>query len=90
MSYSSYSRETIDEAWHNASPIPGTDSELWRMDELGSWMHKPDCGNRHSQYGWEICDREGCCREVEALQWQNFVDKCKGRGGDDGYTGSLF
>lgn len=94
MSFSSHSRETIDDAWRNAEPIPGIDAELWRQDQYGAWMHKNDYANRHSQYGWEVCDGLGCCRSLQALQWQNFKDYCQmwdGSGDSDrGGTGSLF
>ncbi len=92
MSFSTHSRETVDDAWRSATPVPGTDSELWRQDDYGAWIHRGDYGNRHSQYGWEICENKGRCIGLCALQWQNYVDYCQvWDSADDGSgSGTLF
>lgn len=51
-----YERELIESVWRFAETVPGVDPDLWRRDELGDWIHRPDYGRRASRFGWEIFD----------------------------------
>ena len=47
--------------------------------EFGAWIQRLDYGNRHSEFGWEICDTslgrgEAGIVALRPLQWQNYVD----------------
>lgn len=73
-----YDREVVDRVWSLAQCIPGNDSEVWRKDEFGAWIHRQDYRHRHSEFGWEIADygyrRAGGFASLRPMQWQNHVD----------------
>ena len=81
-----YDREIVTRVWQFARIIPGNDSELWRKDEFGAWIHRLDYGNRHSQFGWEIANaslgrhaRETGLHALHPLHWQNYLDEAAAR-----------
>lgn len=74
-----YSQEVIGQVWRFAQSIPGNDSELWRKDELGAWIHRLAYRNRNSEFGWEIADCAYTLRSygiaaLRPMQWQNHLD----------------
>ena len=78
--FSGYDREIISRVWQFASTVDGNDPELWRKDEFGAWIQRLDYGNRHSEFGWEICDTslgrgESGIVALRPMQWQNYVDQ---------------
>ncbi|MGI9240357.1 MAG: hypothetical protein ACR2RV_06120 [Verrucomicrobiales bacterium] len=77
--FSGYDREIVARVWKFASTVEGNDPELWRKDEFGAWIQRLDYGNRHSEFGWEVCDTslgrgEGGIVALRPMQWQNYVD----------------
>ena len=77
--FSGYDREIVARVWQFATPVDGNDPELWRKDEFGAWIQRLDYGNRHSEFGWEICDTslgrgDGGIVALRPMQWQNYVD----------------
>ena len=54
--FSGYDREIVTRVWTFATEIEGNDPGTWRKDEFGAWIHRLEYGNRHSEYGWEVCD----------------------------------
>ena len=74
-----YSQEVIGQVWRFAQSIPGNDSELWRKDELGAWIHRLAYRNRNSEFGWEIADCAYTLRSygiaaLRPMQWQHHLD----------------
>jgi hypothetical protein len=88
-----YDRSVIDTVWEYGNSIPGNDPALWRKDQFGAWMNRLDYGQRHSEFGWEICDL-GPSRgaiglaALRPMQWQNYLDQVaaftRGRFASDG------
>jgi hypothetical protein len=75
-----YERALIEQVWEYAEVISGNDPALWRKDEFGAWIHRPDYGRRRSEFGWEICDLSaargaGGLAALRPMQWQNYVDQ---------------
>lgn len=75
-----YDRGVIDSVWQFAEIVAGNDPDLWRKDEFGAWINRLDYGQRHSQFGWEICDvaSSSAATGLSALrpmQWQNYLDQ---------------
>ncbi|MCB1076525.1 MAG: hypothetical protein KDM63_10405 [Verrucomicrobiae bacterium] len=80
FSHQGYERTVIDSVWEYGDAIPGNDPALWRKDQFGAWMHRLDFGQRHSEYGWEICDLgpgRGAAglAALRPMQWQNYLDQ---------------
>ena len=78
--YSGYEREIVARVWKFATVVGGNDPELWRKDEFGAWIQRLEYGNRHSEFGWEICDTslgrgDGGLAALRPMQWQNYVDQ---------------
>lgn len=74
-----YSPDVIEQVWRFAQAIPGNDSELWRKDEHGAWIHRLAYRNRNSEFGWEIADCAYTLRAygiaaLRPMQWQNHLD----------------
>jgi hypothetical protein len=73
-----YEREIVWRVWDYAEEVPGIDSDLWRRDEFGNWIHRLDYGRRESEFGWEIFD-PGVGRHLQGvytmrpMQWESFV-----------------
>jgi len=77
--FSGYDREIVARVWKFATAIGGNDPELWRKDEFGAWIQRLDYGNRHSEFGWEVCDTslgrgDSGIVALRPMQWQNYVD----------------
>lgn len=75
-----YDRATIETVWDYAEAITGNDPFLWRKDEYGAWIYRPDYGKRQSEFGWEICDLSagrgaGGIAALRPMQWQNYIDQ---------------
>lgn len=76
--FSGYDREVIARVWEFAEAVPGVDSELWRLDEFGSWIRRLDHGRRDSAFGWEVFD-PGIGRSSQGvyamrpMHWQNYL-----------------
>jgi hypothetical protein len=49
-----YSKEIIAQVWQKARAMAGTDSDEWRQDECGAWMHFDKYGSEASDFGWKI------------------------------------
>ena len=81
-----YERAIIDNVWGFAEIVSGVDSVLWRKDEFGEWIHRPDYGKRQSKFGWEIFD-PGVGRHSQGvyamrpMQWENYADQFNSTGG---------
>ena len=75
-----YDREIIENVWEFAEIVTGVDPVLWRKDEFGEWIHRPDYGKRESKFGWEIFD-PGIGRHnqgvyaMRPMQWESYVDQ---------------
>lgn len=73
-----YEREIIENVWEFAEIVEGLDPALWRKDEFGDWIRRPDYGCRDSAFGWEIFD-PGVGRRTQGvyamrpMQWQSYV-----------------
>jgi hypothetical protein len=79
---SDWSEVTKLEVWHQANPIPGRPSNLWRRDFCGFAIRYTDFGNRDSMYGWEIdhiypVSKGGNddIRNLQPLNWKNNAEK---------------
>lgn len=78
-----YEKEVIQSVWEFAEIVEGMDAVLWRKDEFGDWIYRPDYGNRHSRYGWEIFDPGVCgvsrtsqgVYAMRPMQWQSFIQQ---------------
>jgi hypothetical protein len=75
-----YDRGLVDTVWDYAEAIEGNDPDLWRKDEFGAWLYRPDYGRRNSDFGWEICDLNagrgsGGVAALRPMQWQNYLDQ---------------
>ena len=74
----SYGRDLVESVWRFAETVPGVDPELWRRDEFGAWIHRPDYGRRASRFGWEIYD-PGLGRHKQGvfamrpMQWEAYI-----------------
>ncbi len=82
----SWTSEQIEAVWQKGTPVANNDPAVWRKDECGAWIHRPNYGNRNSQYGWEIDhitsqDHGGsdAPSNLRPLQWQNNAAKSSGR-----------
>jgi hypothetical protein len=73
-----YEREIIENVWEFAEIVDGVDPALWRRDEFGEWIRRPDYGCRDSAFGWEIFD-PGIGRRTQGvfamrpMQWRSYV-----------------
>jgi len=80
-----YEGAIIDNIWEFAEIVEGVDAVLWRKDEFNEWIHRPDYGNRHSKFGWEIFD-PGVGRHSQGvyamrpMQWESYVDQFSSAG----------
>lgn len=81
-----WTHEQKSAAWNKAKVIGTNDPNVWRQDNCGAWMKWASCGNRESQYGWEVDhiasqDHGGTDADsnLRALQWQNNASKGAGR-----------
>ncbi len=75
-----YDDMLVASAWENGDRIDGNDPALWRKDQFGAWIYRPDYGRRHSEFGWEICDLSaarggGGLAALRPMQWQNYLDQ---------------
>ncbi len=81
-----YERAIIHNVWEFAEIVSGIDSVLWRKDEFGEWIHRPDYGKRQSKFGWDIFD-PGVGRHSQGvyamrpMQWENYADQFSSSGG---------
>lgn len=80
-----FSNETIERVWHEATEVPGYDSNLFRKDCCGAWIIRNAYGNTDSMYGWEIdhvypqaLGGDDSPINLRAMQWENNRSK-----GDD-------
>lgn len=46
--------EMINSAWEQATRVTGMNPDVWRHDPCGALIKKQECGNRNSDFGWEI------------------------------------
>ena len=77
--FSGYDREIVSRVWKFAIAVDGNDPELWRKDEFGAWIQRLEYGNRHTEFGWEICDTslgrgDMGIVALRPMQWLNYVD----------------
>ena len=47
------SKKQIEDAWSEAKPIRGKNSETWRRDPFGNMIRRGSYGT-HGEYGWEL------------------------------------
>ncbi len=50
----SYDKIMLYSIWLKAKPIAGYDSDVWRHDDFGDVIKRPEYGNRDSEFGWEV------------------------------------
>ena len=49
-----YSEQVIQQVWEKGRGSGGIDTDLWREDECGAWISRPDYGRADSEFGWKI------------------------------------
>lgn len=49
-----YSEQLIQQVWEKGRGSGGIDTDLWREDECGAWISRPDYGKTDSEFGWKI------------------------------------
>lgn len=79
----SLSEETVQKVWEKGTIVSSDQRAVWRKDECGAWVKRPEYGNRDSQYGWEIDHISPTggddLSNLRPLQWKNNLDKSEGR-----------
>ncbi len=72
-----FTEDEILTVWQNAQKADGIDSNTWRKDSCGAWLHRNQYG-QDSTYGWEIdhilpTSKGGTdhTTNLRALHWQN-------------------
>ncbi len=48
-----YSEQLIQQVWEKGRGNGDVDTDIWREDECGAWMSRPDYG-KDSEFGWKI------------------------------------
>ncbi len=73
----------VQQVWNKGQSVNSNDPNEWRKDECGAWIHRPDHGNRNSQYGWEVDhvnpSGNDSLSNLRPLQWENNASKSDGR-----------
>lgn len=49
-----HSEQLIQQVWEKARASGDVDTDLWREDECGAWISRPDYGKTESAFGWKI------------------------------------
>lgn len=49
-----YSEQLIQQVWEKGRGSGDVDTSLWREDECGAWISRPDYGKADSDFGWKI------------------------------------
>lgn len=49
-----YSEQLIQQVWEKGRASGDIDTDLWREDECGAWISRPDYGKTDSDFGWKI------------------------------------
>lgn len=49
-----YSEQLIQQVWEKGRASGDIDTGLWREDECGAWISRPDYGKTDSDFGWKI------------------------------------
>lgn len=49
-----FSEQLIQQVWEKARGFGSTDTDMWREDECGAWISRPDYGKSDSRFGWKI------------------------------------
>lgn len=49
-----YSEQLIQQVWEKGRGSGDADTSLWREDECGAWISRPDYGKADSDFGWKI------------------------------------
>ena len=49
-----YSEQLIQQVWEKGRGSGDVDTSLWREDECGAWISRPDYGKTDSDFGWKI------------------------------------
>lgn len=49
-----YSEQLIQQVWEKGRANGDISRDLWREDECGAWISRPDFGKADSEFGWKI------------------------------------
>lgn len=49
-----YSEQLIQQVWEKGRGTGEVDTNVWREDECGAWISRPDYGKTDSDFGWKI------------------------------------
>lgn len=44
----------IQQVWEKGRAVNNRDSDEWRLDECGAWMHRPSFDSNTNEFGWTI------------------------------------
>ncbi len=53
-----YSEDLIQQVWEKGRGYSQIDTNEWREDECGAWLHRTDYGRADSEFGWKILNTE--------------------------------
>lgn len=63
-----YSSAAVQAVWDKARVMSNRNSDVWRRDQCGAWLHREQYNNHKSDYGWKILKvAAGGRNEVEHL-----------------------
>ena len=75
------SKKQIHDAWQEANPIRGKNSDTWRRDPFGNIIRKSSYGT-HGQYGWELDHNrpkskggKNTDRNIQPIHWEENLKK---------------
>ena len=78
-----YDEKLIQAVWEKARAVHERDTELWRKDTCGAWIHREQYNNQNSEFGWTIqSEAPGKSDELEHLEpfhWKNAFDIANGK-----------
>lgn len=49
-----YSEQLIQQVWEKGRAFGEISADMWREDECGAWISRPDYGKSDSEFGWKI------------------------------------
>lgn len=49
-----FSEEVIQQVWEKGRAVNDRDSNEWRKDECGAWIHRSNYGSSTHEFGWTI------------------------------------
>jgi hypothetical protein len=73
----------VQAVWEKGRGMPERDTNEWRKDQCGAWLHREQYNNGNSDYGWKIENvtpgGEDILENLQPLHFKNTFDIANGQ-----------